>query len=256
MRSRKWPAIHEMNGVRAMAEDWSVLSRVAPGPDEVITFGDLPEQVIDVWNAEAGSERPLVVIVHGGFWKPEYDRMHVRPMANALRDDGWDVAALEYRRVPGDPDVMVSDVAAALATFDRSFVTIGHSAGGHLVLWAAAHSRAGGSQIVGTVALAPVADLELAESLALGEGAVAAYLGEPASRRADLDPVRLPTPATPVTIVHGNQDEIVPLPVAQSYVDHHRGTRMVRVDGAAHFALIDPLSTAWKVVVDELRAVS
>src|SRR5262245_64035659 len=111
-----------------MSEDWSVLTRPAPPPDDVMRFGELEDQVIELWRAKGDGGRPLVVIVHGGFWRPEYDRLHARPMANALRDAGWDVASIEYRRQPGDPDAMVSDVAAALAVFDRPLVTIGYSA--------------------------------------------------------------------------------------------------------------------------------
>lgn len=158
-----------------MSEDWSVLTRPAPPPDEVMRFGDLDDQVIDFWHGDDGAaDRPLVVIVHGVFWRPAYDRVHVRPMANALRDAGWDVASIEYRRQPGDPDAMVTDVAAALAMVDRALVTIGQSAGGHLVRWAAAKAP---EQVAGTIALAPVGDLVLGHELALETDAVAAFLG-------------------------------------------------------------------------------
>jgi acetyl esterase/lipase len=234
-----------------VTEDRSVLTRPAPPPDEVVRYGELADQVIDRWHAADPGGRPLVAIVHGGFWRPEYDRTHVGPMANALRDAGWDVAAIEYRRQPGNPDVTVSDVAAALAQIDRPLVTLGHSAGGHLVLWAAA--AAPPPQLVATVALAPVADLDLAAELALDGDAVVAFLGaEPATRR-DLDPARLPAPATPTAIVHGSADEIVPLAVAESYAGRHPATRLTPVAGTGHLAVIDPLSAAWPVVAGELE---
>jgi acetyl esterase/lipase len=232
-------------------EDRSVLTRPAPPPDEVVRYGGLADQVIDRWHAADGGGRPLVVIVHGGFWRPEYDRIHVRPMANALRDAGWDVAAIEYRRQPGDPDAAVSDAAAALATFERPLVTIGHSAGGHLALWAAA--AAPPAQLVATVALAPVADLAVGAELALDGDAVTAFLGADPAARPDLDPAVLPAPPTPAVIVHGTADEIVPLAVAESYVARHQSTRLVPVPDTGHFAVIDPLSAAWPVVAGELE---
>src|SRR5687767_5756925 len=108
-----------------------------------------------------------VALIHGGFWRPAYDRVHLRPMAAALRDLGWEVVSIEYRRVPGDPDATVSDVRAALSAAAPDVIA-GHSAGGHLALWAAA------TMGLKAVALAPVADLRLAEELNLDGGAVKA----------------------------------------------------------------------------------
>ena len=65
-----------------MSEDRSVLSRAAREPDEELRYGDHADQVIDYWHAK--EYRPLVVFVHGGFWRPEYDRMHARPLGEAL----------------------------------------------------------------------------------------------------------------------------------------------------------------------------
>jgi acetyl esterase/lipase len=235
-----------------VSEDRSVLTRPAPGPDAVRRYGDGPDQVIDLWTSadDGAAGRPCAVLVHGGFWRPQYDRAHLRPMANALRHDGWDVAAIEYRRQPGEPDAMVADVSAAVAAFDRPVVAVGHSAGGHLVLRAAATTA---STVLATIALAPVADLLLAHELGLDGDAVAAFVGGEPGGRADLDPARLPTAVQPVVVVHGTEDEIVPLAVAESYVGRHPSTRLVPIQGAGHFALIDPLSTAWPIVVGELE---
>jgi pimeloyl-ACP methyl ester carboxylesterase len=56
-----------------------------------------------------------------------------------------------------------------------------------------------------------------------------------------------------VTIVQGGEDEVVPPLVAESYRAAFPNTRLVQLPEAGHFALIDPLSSAWPVVVDELR---
>src|SRR6185503_20717249 len=118
------------------------------------------------------------------------------------------------------------------------------SAGGHLALWAAAAAPAPG--LVGTVALAPVADLGAADRAALGDGAVRDFLGGSPDGRPDLDPVRLDTPDTPVLIVHGERDAIVPVAQAHRYRQAHPRTEIDVVPGAAHFSLIDPLGPAWK----------
>lgn len=235
------------------AEDRSVLALPAPGPDLELRYADSADAVVDVRFGASGAERrPLVVFVHGGFWRPAYDRVHVRPLTAALADAGWTTAAVEYRRVPGRPDDTVGDVAAAIRYLstapeltgrcDGRLVLAGHSAGGHLVLQAAVDPRV--PALAGVVALAPVADLGLAEELALDGDAVRAFLGGPADGRPDLDPVRQPAAATPVTIVHGTADEIVPLALARSYRVAHPATRLVEVEGG-HFVVIDPRSAAW-----------
>ncbi|WP_433505561.1 alpha/beta hydrolase [Pseudonocardia halophobica] len=235
-------------------EDRSVLTRAAPGPDEVRRYGDDRDQLVEIYRGATGAG--LICVIHGGFWRPAYDRTHLRPLASALREEGRTVVSVEYRRVPGDPDASTTDVRAALALaaeVGSPVVVAGHSAGGHLALWAAASAPPPG--LVATVALAPVSDLVAAQRAGLGDGAVGAFLGvagpEP---RPDLDPVRLGPVGSAVTIVHGERDGIVPPAQARRYADAHPGTEVVVVPGTGHFALIDPLSSAWPVVHSRLVA--
>lgn len=242
-----------------VSEDRSILARGATPPDEVVAYGGQAEQVADVRHGGArASRRPLVVLIHGGFWRPSYDRAHTGPMAEALARAGWTVAAIEYRRIPQRPDPTTNDVALALealpakiAQHDGRVLVMGHSAGGHLALWAASVRPI--PQLNAALALAPVADLELAHALNLGDGAVLSFLGEDPEQRADLDPRRMPPPALATTIVHGEDDEVVPVAVSESHVAAHLEVRLVKLRAAGHFALIDPLSDAWPVVISELE---
>ncbi|MCE3555677.1 alpha/beta hydrolase [Pseudonocardia sp. RS11V-5] len=238
----------------AGGEDRSVLTRAAPEPDEVRMYGDDPDQLVEIYRGGTGAaRRPVLCLVHGGFWRPAYDRTHLRPFASALRDEGRTVVSVEYRRVPGDPDASTTDIRAALALAAEvggPIVVAGHSAGGHLALWAAASGPPPG--LVATVALAPVADLVAARRAGLGDGAVAAFLGADPDTRPDLDPIRLGPIGSAPTIVHGERDRIVPPDQARRYADAHPGTEVVVVPGAGHFALIDPLSPAWPVVRSRL----
>jgi acetyl esterase/lipase len=150
--------------VTCVSDPRDVLDRPAPPPTTSVRYGEGREQVVDLWRPvvdpaapTAGPpdppDRPAPVIglIHGGFWRAEYDRHHVRPLANALAAAGYAVAAIEYRRTrrrsPGWPGT-VEDVRAALtrlpdlveAAFDRPagpVLLVGHSAGGHLALRAA-----------------------------------------------------------------------------------------------------------------------
>lgn len=240
-----------------MPDDESVLDRASAPLDDVVRWGDSADAVADVRHGDPA--RPLVVLIHGGFWRPAYDRVHVRATTEGLNAEGWTVAAPEYRRVPGDPDATTSDVASALAALpslladhhDGRVVVLGHSAGGHLALWAAAAAPAPG--LVLTVSLGGVGSLALAEADDLGSGAVGAFLGGPASSRPDLDPALLPTPFSQVRLVHGAEDDIVPVSQARAYAAAHHRARVEEVAGCGHFGVIDPMADAWHAVVGAVR---
>ena len=243
-------------------EDRSVLSRPARAPDQTARYGELPEHIADVYLGDARAvERPLIVFIHGGFWRPPIDRMHARHSCETLANAGWSVASIEYRRVPGEPDKTIDDVTAAVramptatAQHNGKAIVMGHSAGGHLCLYAAAVRPT--PALIGAVALAPAADLQRCEELNLGDGAARAFLGVPAKERADLDPARLPTPALTVAIVHGKQDAIVPVAVAHAYAERHPATHIEAIDDCGHFAVIDPLTPAWAAVIAQLERMS
>lgn len=240
-----------------MNEDLSILTRKASPPDVTLAYGDAADQVADVRYGSRGSELPLLVLIHGGFWKPEYDRAHAEAMSSALAEAGWTTLTLEYRRVSGEPDVTLEDVASALGSLPARVerhtgrvLLVGHSAGGHLVLWAAV--RCANVRLQGVLALAPAADLQMAHALNLGDGAVQRFLGVPPVNRPDVDPLCLPTPSVAVTILQGSDDEIVPPAVPASYCVAFPNTRLVQLPDCGHFALIDPASRAWEAVLREL----
>jgi acetyl esterase/lipase len=256
------------------ADPRAVLDRPAPAPDATVSYGGHPDQVADLRRpAGDGPPRPLVVVVHGGFWRAEYDRRHTGPLAAALAELGHPVAQLEYRRTgqpgggwPGTLDDVLAGVAALPGLAgpvlgDRLRpgppLLVGHSAGGHLALYAAAAAPAA---VAGVLALAPVADLAEAYRLDLDSGAVAALLGggpaEHPERYAAADPRRLLPVPTPTVILHGLLDRQVPVALSRSYVAAARAAgspvRLVEIGGCEHFGLIDPESPAWAEVARAL----
>jgi acetyl esterase/lipase len=227
----------------------------------IVAYGEEPAQIIEVRVGRDASARPLVIIIHGGFWRPDIDRVHAGPMADAIAAAGWTVALPEYSRQPQHPDTTLNDVALILThaaqrvpTHNGRVVLVGHSAGGHLVLWAAAARIC--PVLTGTLALAPVADLLLAYELGLGNGAVSRFLGREPVSRPDIDPRQMAAPDTATTIVHGVDDDTVPLAISESYIAAHPQVRWVPVAGAGHYALIDPLAPAWSTVMTELAALA
>jgi acetyl esterase/lipase len=241
-----------------LAEDMSVLSRSAAEPDRIVAYGADPAQTMEVrFGRNPASQRPLIVLIHGGFWRPDIDRAHLRPMADALAAAGWTSALPEYARVIRDPAPTLADLtlilslaAGSVENHNGSVLLVGHSAGGHLALWAAAARIC--PELTGTLALAPAADLLLAHELGLGSGAVSRFLGADPVSRPDIDPRQMAAPVTATTVVHGMADEVVPPVVGESYAAAHSQVRLISVAGAGHFALIDPLAPAWSTVLAEL----
>lgn len=229
------------------------------GPDR---FGELTRP--------AGDSRGVVVVVHGGFWKAQYDLSLGRPLAASLAAEGWTAWNLEYRRVGGGggSPATLDDVAAgidALAGVDgldlSTVITLGHSAGGHLATWAASRGRFQRWQpervgVTGVVAQAGVLDLRAAHADGLGGGAVEAFLGHPPGPADDpADPARQVPLDVPVVCVHGRGDDIVPPGQSRSYVAAATAAgadaELVEVDGD-HFVVIDPTSTAWALTLEAL----
>ncbi len=243
-----------------------MVSHAALGPRvtsaETVSYGDDPSQFAEIHHP-SGESRGVVVVIHGGFWKAEYDASLGRPLAASLAAEGWTAWNLEYRRVGngGGLPQTLDDVAAgldALADVDgldtSRVITLGHSAGGHLATWAASRGRFETWQpervpVTGVVSQAGVLDLQTAHELGLGGGAVEAFLGHPPGPGDDrVDPLRQVPLHVPVRCVHGRGDTIVPISQSTSYVAAATAAgadaALVEVDGD-HFVVIDPTSDAW-----------
>ncbi len=81
------------------------------------------------------------MVIHGGFWKAQYDLTLGEPLAADLVAQGWAALNVEYRRVGngGGVPATLDDVRAAIDLVAGDYgtvVTLGHSAGGHLATWA------------------------------------------------------------------------------------------------------------------------
>lgn len=232
-------------------EDRAVLEQVVRPPDGQWAYGPEPDACADLY-LPATRPRSAVLLLHGGYWRPEFDRTHLRPLAAAVAGLGHLAISLEYRRQPGHPDATVADVTAAWRALpellaehglsDGTVVVAGHSAGGHLALWLA------GQAPVPCLALAPVTDLVMADELHLDDDAVREFLGGPASGRPDLDPARRPGPAAPAIVVHGANDARVPVGMSRKYCASHPQVGYQELPDVDHFTIIDPLSRAWPQV--------
>ena len=220
-------------------------------------YGPAASQFIDIVGSPLG---PVAVVIHGGFWRSEYGLDLMVPLCDDLADHGWQAWNVGYRRLgetgggwPGTFDDIASAVTCVPRT--RPVVCIGHSAGGHLALWAATRRR-----FDAVVALAPVADLHLAHALGLSGGAAAELLGgspdEVPDRYAAASPARLVPLHVPTLLLMGEDDDVVPPEVGMSFraAALAGGDQLTSVLLAAtdHMAMIDPTSEAWHVATEWL----
>lgn len=203
-------------------------------------YGPHPDQVFDLRDGDG----PLVLVLHGGFWRQPYARDLMDGFCEALAREGFRTANVEYRRLgPGRSRELLDDVAAAARAIDAD-VAVGHSAGGHLALWLAAEGL-----VPAAVALGGVSDLGLAAELGIGDDAVRELFGDDFARA---DPAqRLPFDAAQV-LVHGTADDRVPIEIARSYAAR-AGCPLVELDGADHFQLIDPGYERLAEIIEALR---
>ena len=250
-------------------------------PQAVHAYGELEQQVIDIWLPEGEGPHPVVLMVHGGCWqKAIANRTLMNYMAEALRQRGLAVWNIEYRGVDeaggGYPGTFqdVSAAADALIASGADYnldtsriVGLGHSAGGHLVTWLAARENVpDGSVLAGGEPLpmravinsGGLADLEASAPVTL-ETCLAniqdQLTGTSTDGRedvfADTSSARLQPSSVPQISVNGTMDHIAPPALGLGYTDvvsqDGGEAQFVEVQGAGHVELIAPGTEAFEV---------
>ncbi|MGI9665575.1 MAG: type II 3-dehydroquinate dehydratase [Acidimicrobiia bacterium] len=226
-------------------------------PVRTVTYGRRRSHVIDI----RVPETPIgsAVLVHGGFWRAHWTRDLMDRMAVALTSQGWVTANVEYRRGPGTFGASNDDILAAVdqARIESSGVAsnlplavVGHSAGGYLAIRHAQFK----SDLLHTVGLAPVVDIDAISASRPDDDPIVSYLGSP---RADMpglwDNAQLSgKPASPTTIIHGRNDESVPFDQSAEFADAHSGISMIATD-EDHMACIDPDSATFAAMAGVLN---
>jgi acetyl esterase/lipase len=200
----------------------------------VEAYGAQPLQRGEWWIPEAAGPLPTVVLVHGGFWRPRYDRSLEDDVAADLCARGYLCWNIDYAASDQPWPSTLLDVAAGydhLLTSDRvdrnRVAVVGHSAGGHLALWLASRHRLlpeapGAAPADHPLPRLCVAALGIAARQNLGGGATQALLGggpDDVPDRYDVaDPLALLPTGVRTVLIHGTDDDEVPISQAERYV--------------------------------------
>jgi acetyl esterase/lipase len=271
-----------------------VLTQTPPPADHRIHYaaGDMQFADLRLPDLSPGVKAPLLVFIHGGWWKAAYGLDYAGFLCQAVRRAGIATWSMEYRRV-GNPGGgwpgTFQDVAAAydflpqLAAhypIDLSrTVVAGHSAGGQLAFWLAGRPHLPPSgplsglqhlpvRIRGLVSMAGAVDLRLTIDLAgyftfaHDKDEVYALMGgspaEYPERYRSGNPGEMLPLNVPQWLLQGTEDDQIPAALPQRWAE--RGRHMgehVNVDmipGADHFDLVDPTSKAWPRVMAAIQA--
>jgi acetyl esterase/lipase len=243
----------------------NILQIPPPEPGQRISYGDDPNQFGELRLPDGKEPHPLVIFIHGGFWRAAYDLTHAGHLCVALAQTGCAVWSLEYRRVgqpgggyPGTLD----DVRAGARRVTQipgldlqRVVVVGHSAGGQLALWLAAQET---TALKAVVALAAVSDLRRGHALNLGSGAIEAFLGGSPAQCGDryglASPMDLLPLKTPQVLLHGTDDDTIPFELSEQFANASANARLVALRGAGHFEPIDPRTEYWPLVLENILA--
>ncbi len=248
-------------------------------------YGTDPNQYAELYLPQERLFGGVAVVVHGGYWRSLYAADLGEPLAKDLAAHGIVAWNLEYRRAGnggGWPETF-EDIAAGIDKLAEAagehgldlskVVALGHSAGGHLAVWAAGrdklppgapgapdHPAASGRPamvaLTAVVSQSGLLDLQEARALNLSNGAVLNFLGstpEASPERYWLADPRQQLPLNvPVYAVYGDTDTSVPPSQSRDYVSASESAcrsdsvaaRLISVPGD-HFDLIDVRSQAY-----------
>src|SRR5262245_9860411 len=286
-------AIALLVAVRATQDQSSreILVRPAPPADQRISYGSnefqfgelrLPKAAKCALGAMGDGPHPVAIVIHGGCWMSQYGLSYMGHLSAALAESGVATWSVEYRRIGNEGGgwpgtfVDVSRAADHLRALAKTYpldlkrvIATGHSAGGHLALWLATRKNLPKDSpvyssdplpLLGVVSIAGITDLRRTGTAC--DGNVAQLMGGSADDKAAIynlaSPIELLPLGIPYAIVQGDSDPIIPLAMARDYADAAKkkgdDAKLVVIEKAGHFEVVDPKSFAWAAVKDEVLA--
>ncbi len=268
-----------VDGVR-----WALRSLVerAAWPWRAHRYGGHRDQVADLRLPDGPGPHPVAVLIHGGAWREHWERDLMDAMAVDLARRGLATWNVEYRRAGGAggwPETFedvaaaidaLADAAASGAPLDLDRVAlVGHSAGGHLALWAAGRRHGDGALVPApprvraalVVSLAGLPDL--AESARRGvyersvDGLMGGFPDEHPDRYAEGSPAELLPLGVPQLLIHGTADLPDNVDMNRVYAERAAAAgdevETLELPGVDHFAIIEPRSVPYALIAERLE---
>lgn len=257
-------------------------------PDRRIAYGTDTSNFGELRLPAGPGPHPVAVLVHGGCFKAAYaTRLDLEAMADALKAGRIATWNIEYRRLgqpgggwPGtylDVANAVDHLRALAPEYHLDLnrvVLVGHSAGGHLAIWAAARLRVPAGSALHTTDPLPVRGaVDLAGPLDLTanipkceagchDSVITQLLGGAPTvvpqHYSDASPKHLLPLGVPHILVLAEYDSTVLRPDAESYVraasQAGDSVRMIVIPSVGHFELASPLAASWSHVETAIRS--
>lgn len=216
---------------------------------------------------------PVLVMMHGGCWVGLHRAGHVEPLVEALTARGWATWNLSHRNANdagGGWFGTFEDVGAGIDFLrvlagnhpidTTRVVTMGHSAGGHLALWAAMREPASHPlRLAGAVSLGGIPDLHahaVQDPNPCGDGVDQLLGGRPEEqpdRYAAVSPAAHLPLGVPQLFLHGRHDYVVPWQQIEAYAeaasDAGDDVTVRFFEDASHFEVIAPRSAVWQASI-------
>jgi acetyl esterase/lipase len=257
-------------------------------PDQHLAYGQDSSQYGELRLPKGRGPHPVVVLIHGGCFTAAYATARdLAPLGDTLKAEGIATWNVEYRRLGqsgGGWAGTYLDVGRAVDHLREiagkhnldlgRVVLLGHSAGGHLAMWAAARARLPTSSALyvrdplpvhGVIDLAGPLDLTANipeyERLCRAPVITALLGGSPSEvpeRYAHVSPIKLLPLGKPQVLVIGEHEDFVPQPLVESYAQAAQragdSVRLVMVPRAGHFEIASPRTAAWPLLEAAIRS--
>lgn len=262
---------------------WSMhfLKHYRDYPFQTLRYGKERDHIGDLLVPEGIGPFPVVMLVHGGFWRDSYYRDSTLGIAADLAQRGIAGWNIEYRRVGpsggGYPETQ-EDILNALNHLKElagshpldltSVAVIGHSAGGYLSIWGSSIPTGLLATIMPEpqvpvqlgISLAGVTDLDEAHKSGGGDKAATHFLkgaAENPELRKQLSAAYLNyAKSTQLILAHGTLDEYVPVELSEYTYDLLKEKKenidLVVYPETGHNEFVDPDSSAWQDIASRV----